>query len=171
MIRIFIFFCLIIFNVSSVADKKDNILIDANYLDFDLIAKIGVYYDEVVVRSGNYRLECDRMEVFLNGSDDNKIDQSYSVKRILFYDNIVLSSGKRVINAKRGEYQANKRIIYFWDTVSIKDGGNYIESDKMTYDLNKDIIKVSNEPKNDIDKDGKRVRIILDDKNEPIKNN
>jgi lipopolysaccharide transport protein LptA len=171
MMRIFIFFSLVIFNVSSVADKKDNILIDSNYLDFDLVAKTGVYYDEVVVRSGNYRLECDRMEVFLNSSDDNKIDQSYSVKRILFYDNIVLSSGKRVINAKRGEYLANKRIIYFWDTVSIKDGGNYIESDKITYDLNKDIIKVSNEAKNDIDKDGKRVRIILDDKNEPTKSN
>lgn len=167
--RIFIFFCLIIFNVSSLANKQDNILIDANYLDFDLIAKVGIYYDEVVVRSGNYRLECDKMEVFLNGSDDNKIDQSYSVKRILFYDNIVLSSGKRVINAKRGEYHADKRIIDFWDNVSIKDGGNYIESDKITYDLNKDIIKVSNEVKNDIDAESKRVRIILDDKNDPIK--
>lgn len=145
------------------AAENNNILIESLSLELDLAEKVAKYSQEVVVKSGANRLECDRMDVFFDNQDEQKYNENFSIKKILFFDNIILNNGQKIINASKGEYLADKRIIYFWENVVIKDGGNYLEADKVMYDLQKELVTILNDPTKE-DTEKKRVRIILDER-------
>lgn len=160
MIRIIAIFLLLI-SVDASAQKSNNIFIDSLDLNINFLEKVATYSREVVVKSEGNRLECEKMKMFFSSDNSQKYSENYSVTRILFFDNIILSNADKVINADRGEYIAEKRVIYFWDNVAVKEKGNYLEAEKIIYDLNKDLVTILNNKKSN-NKDNNRVRIILD---------
>ena len=147
-----------------------NIVIDSLKMSVDIDNQVAAYTDEVVVNSGHHRLECNKMEVFYGGNKSDFDGQNLSINKIKFHDKIVMNDNLRVINADKGEYIAKERIVYFWDNVLIKEGGSYLEADKIKYDMKKELVTILNMPNNHLGKstqgDGKRVRIIIEDKND-----
>ncbi len=155
--KLFIIF--ICFFVDIAFANNGGIKANSQNMELDFLKKIASYKGEVLVISGNYRVECGQMDVFFA----KKNEQKDAIERILFIKDVIFAGENKVVNADNAEYKADERKVYFWGNVKAKELSSYLEADKAVYDLNKELISVVGE-ESAPEGENKRVRIIIEDK-------
>lgn len=108
--------------------------IEAKNLDVDTKAKTAAFFGNVVVQQDNIKIFTDKLTIFFQNKEIEKID---------FFNNVKFQMHDKIVVGGRAEYVKNNNILKITDNVKYKDDNKEITGDIFTYNLKTKISKLS----------------------------
>ncbi|MDQ7055017.1 MAG: lipopolysaccharide transport periplasmic protein LptA [Persephonella sp.] len=121
MVRILLLLFVSIF--FSYAQTKKPVVIEADALRYDKKAQTAVYEGNVTVKSDDFRLFSEKLEIFL--------DERGDIKKIIAVGNVRFYKGNRKGKSKRAEYYRNKNLIVLKGNAELQQDNNIIEGMRL----------------------------------------
>ncbi len=143
MLRILILLLISFFFSYAQTDKP--VVIEADTLRYDKKAQIAIYEGNVEVKSDDFRLFSEKLEIFLDNNGD--------IKKIIALGNVRFYKGNRRGKSKKAEYYKEKNLIILKGNAELQQDNNVIEGDEIVYHIDTEKAEVVGK--------NKRVRTIF----------
>ena len=148
-LSLFLTLMLISFSIGETKQKKEPVVIEANELIFEQRSNKAVYTGDVVVKKGDMTLYADKIEIFLDKSND--ISKIIATGNVRFY--------KKPDKEGRGEIviyeKKSNSITLKGKNAFLKQGDNIVEGEVIVYHIDTETTEVKSNKKK------QRVKTIL----------
>ena len=123
------------------SDRQQSIRIESDRAEKDDKKGTTVYEGSVVIRQGTIKINADKVTVF---SESNQVDKIVCIGKPAHYqqrpnleDGLVFASGNTI------EYYLASDKIFLLKNASLEQNGTTITGDKINYDLKAEVVKAS----------------------------
>lgn len=136
------------------SDSEQPITIDSNHATYDEKQAVSIYTGEVVLVQGTLRVKSDKLVVYLQEGEVQKLVATGKPARF----RQIPAEGKDEIKGKslKAEYYPDKELLIMIDDAVVWQGNNSYASELIEYDSKNAIVKAGEQTS-----DTKRVRVVL----------